>query len=486
MDHPTWVPASASSAGGASASANQEWREQLEALFHWTEEDLSAKEIEELKLIKDMVTSEEQGSFLAYENDTVPAHASALIQIDSDEEVARRLQERLDGVVPPGPPPQHGRRATLQCATGLPLFPCRAAGQPAKRQRTSGASPSPELSVAKIKEAFGRAAPDGLLDVGLVNTLMRHFRMKFTVQELEDRVNAVVGNGHLLVFPEFLSLMAGKMTGTEDAFMDAEEADRCSAATTTAAAGTGGKGRRRLPDADAHGGRLPDAERRPRDASPQRGPCDAGRRQSLHALPSSGWGFQDPQHAQGCLRPPSHARWHRQARGIRHTRWPSCPRLREGCTTAGGRACPRRQACYKGATGAGAVAGAAATTSVAILAQTATPLPDRGPGRPLGSSQETVAFWDQASLVGSQNVNAAFGRPGGGHCSAVMTDGDAEVASFLAKAGLAQHLPTLRKINVLTMKNLEDLRKPDLMKCGLNIGEAATLMKRLANHKAQV
>ena len=238
MDHPTWVPASASSAGGASASANQEWSEQLEALVHWTEEDLSAKEIEELKLIKDMVTSEEQGSFLAYENDTVPAHASALIQIDSDEEVARRLQERLDGVVPPGPPPQHGRRAALQCATGLPLFPCRAAGQPAKRQRTSGASPSPELSVAKIKEAFGRAAPDGLLDVGLVNTLMRHFRMKFTVQELEDRVNAVVGNGHLLVFPEFLSLMAGKMTGTEDAFMDAEEADRCSAATTTAAAGT--------------------------------------------------------------------------------------------------------------------------------------------------------------------------------------------------------------------------------------------------------
>ena len=89
-------------------------------------------------------------------------------------------------------------------------------------------------------------------------------------------------------------------------------------------------------------------------------------------------------------------------------------------------------------------------------------------------------------MVGSQNVNAAFGRPGGGHCSAVMTDGDAEVASFLAKAGLAQHLPTLRKQNVLTMKNLEDLRKPDLMKCGLNIGEAATLMKRLAKHKAQV
>ena len=31
------------------------------------------------------------------QNDTVPAHASALLhQIDSDEEVARKLQERLD------------------------------------------------------------------------------------------------------------------------------------------------------------------------------------------------------------------------------------------------------------------------------------------------------------------------------------------------------------------------------------------------------
>ena len=30
------------------------------------------------------------------QNDTVPAHASALIQIDSDEEVARKLQERFD------------------------------------------------------------------------------------------------------------------------------------------------------------------------------------------------------------------------------------------------------------------------------------------------------------------------------------------------------------------------------------------------------
>ena len=30
------------------------------------------------------------------QNDTVPTHASALLQIDSDEEVARKLQERLD------------------------------------------------------------------------------------------------------------------------------------------------------------------------------------------------------------------------------------------------------------------------------------------------------------------------------------------------------------------------------------------------------
>ena len=65
-------------------------------------------------------------------------------------------------------------------------------------------------------------------------------------------------------------------------------------------------------------------------------------------------------------------------------------------------------------------------------------------------------------------------------------DGAAEVASFLAKAGLTQHFVTLRNNEVLTMKNLEIMRKPDVKKCGLDIGEAATLMKRLANHKAQV
>ena len=66
--------------------------------------------------------------------------------------------------------------------------------------------------------------------------------------------------------------------------------------------------------------------------------------------------------------------------------------------------------------------------------------------------------------------------------------GAAEVASFLAKAGLTQHFVTctLRNNDVLTMKNLESMRKPDVKKLGLNIGEAATLMKRLANHKAQV
>ena len=67
-------------------------------------------------------------------------------------------------------------------------------------------------------------------------------------------------------------------------------------------------------------------------------------------------------------------------------------------------------------------------------------------------------------------------------------DGAAEVASFLAKAGLTQHFVTCTLLNndVLTMKSLESMRKPDVKKLGLNIGEAATLMKRLANHKAQV
>ena len=133
-----------------------------------------------------------------------------------------------------GPPPQHGRRAAPQCATGLPLIPCRAA-------RAFGAAPqrraSPEFSVAAVKEAFDRTAPDGLLDVGLVGALLRHFRLNPTVQELEDGVNAVVGNGHLLVFQEFLWLMTWMMKGTDtdemmvDAFNDAEEPDSCSASS---------------------------------------------------------------------------------------------------------------------------------------------------------------------------------------------------------------------------------------------------------------
>ena len=60
---------SASAAGGANASAkacasacfNAEltrWSEQLEAMGHWLEDDLSAKEIEKLKLIKAMGVEE--------------------------------------------------------------------------------------------------------------------------------------------------------------------------------------------------------------------------------------------------------------------------------------------------------------------------------------------------------------------------------------------------------------------------------------------
>ena len=67
-----------------------------------------------------------------------------------------------------------------------------------------------------------------------------------------------------------------------------------------------------------------------------------------------------------------------------------------------------------------------------------------------------------------------------------MTDDAAEVSSFLAKTGLTQHLDALRGNGVGTMGILESMHKPDVKKCGLNIGEAATLMKRLANHKAQV
>ena len=101
----------------------------------------------------------------------------------------------------------------------------------AKRQNTKGQIPTTELSVPRYKEAFARAAPDGLLDVALVNSITRHFRLNITVQELEDRVNAVAMNGRLLVLSEFLSVMAEKKTVTEGEFIHVEEADRCSAAS---------------------------------------------------------------------------------------------------------------------------------------------------------------------------------------------------------------------------------------------------------------
>ena len=67
-----------------------------------------------------------------------------------------------------------------------------------------------------------------------------------------------------------------------------------------------------------------------------------------------------------------------------------------------------------------------------------------------------------------------------------MTDDAAEVASFLAKTGLTQHLDALRGNGVGTMGILENMNKAHVKNCGLKIGEAALLMKRLANHKAQV
>ena len=103
-------------------------------------------------------------------------------------------------------------------------------GEPtAKKQNTNGHIPTTELSVPRLKEAFARAAPDGLLDVALVNSITRHFRLNITVQELEDRVNAVALNGRLLVLSEFLSVMAEKKTVTEGEFIHTEEADRCPA-----------------------------------------------------------------------------------------------------------------------------------------------------------------------------------------------------------------------------------------------------------------
>ena len=105
------------------------------------------------------------------------------------------------------------------------------------------------------------------------------------------------------------------------------------------------------------------------------------------------------------------------------------------------------------------------------------PLPDRGPGRPLGSSQEALASWDQASSVSSQKVTPAL---------------DAEVVTSLAKAGLTQHLETflanvgliqhleaLRRNGVGTMEILEYLDEADMRECGLEPDQATLVRLKL-------
>ncbi len=132
---------------------------------------------------------------------------------------ARKKHARLSSTYsPPRPTSRDGIDASDKTLEfGGPL---------AKRQTTNGQIPTPELSVAHFKEAFERAAPDGLLDVALVNPITRHFRMHITVQELEGMVNAVAKHDRLLVLSEFLSLMAEKKTVTEDEVIHTEEADR--------------------------------------------------------------------------------------------------------------------------------------------------------------------------------------------------------------------------------------------------------------------
>ena len=105
------------------------------------------------------------------------------------------------------------------------------------------------------------------------------------------------------------------------------------------------------------------------------------------------------------------------------------------------------------------------------------PLPHRGPGRPLGSSQEALASLDQTSSVSSQKVTPAL---------------DAEVVTSLAKAGLTQHLETflanvgliqhleaLRRNGVGTMEILEYLDEDDMSECGLESHEAAQVTLKL-------
>ena len=78
-------------------------------------------------------------------------------------------------------------------------------------------------------------------------------------------------------------------------------------------------------------------------------------------------------------------------------------------------------------------------------------------------------------MVGSPNVSAAFGRPGGGHWSAVMTDADAEVASFLAKAGLTEHL----EVAWFLAKAGLTFDEADMRECGLDPGQAALVRRTL-------
>ena len=49
-----------------------------------------------------------------------------------------------------------------------------------------------------------------------------------------------------------------------------------------------------------------------------------------------------------------------------------------------------------------------------------------------------------------------------------MTDGYAEVASFLAKAGLTEHLESLLKNGVCTREILESLDEADMREWGLD------------------
>ena len=105
------------------------------------------------------------------------------------------------------------------------------------------------------------------------------------------------------------------------------------------------------------------------------------------------------------------------------------------------------------------------------------PLPDRGPGRPLGSSQEALASWDQASSVSSQKVTPALDAEG------VTSLGKAgltqHLGTFLENVGLTQHLKALRRNGVGTMQILEYLDEADMGECGLEPDEAKQVRLKL-------